>query len=354
MIIRTAVLLACAALVVSTPAAAQPASNEAWRTDVPCTAGRNPPLAIAGVPVETQVPGCVRAHCVTLPDGRRVCTCLGDTTVAVRVEADGRTQHEWPADYSLAGDPESLRALTGDLDGDGRAETVVAEWQGASNGLGITYHQLSIFDGRDPARRPLRVQVQEFQLEGSFVRPAAGGGCRLIATGWEGGSEAGRGEGTYLVGRWMRYRDGRLEHDAARPVVARRLLNSFAEARGSTANEPFAHLRHRDARAWPADGRGSPRRLAARRAGTVRAVRGDTLTIALESGGTVTYQAGLVVGEDGVETVAWLVDGATGRPYPEGYVAADPRWLDGAPVAVSAYRDEHTTMHRIIIRPPTP
>ena len=350
MIIRTLVLLACAALIAA-PAAAQPASAEAWRTDVPCTAGRNPLLTVAGVPAEADVPGCVRAHCIALPDGRRVCTCFGDTTIAVRVEADGRTQHEWPADYSLAGDPESLRALAGDLDGDGRAETIVAEWQGTSNGLGVSYHGLSIFDGRDAARPPVRVQVQEFTPDGSFVRPAAGGACWLIATAWEGGSEPGRGGGTYLVGRWMRYRDGRLEHDPARPVVARRLLNSFANARGSTPGEPFAHLRHRNARAWPAEGRGSLPPLAGRVAGTLRTARGDTLTVALESGETMTFHHGTVYSEDHGQTVASLVDGATGRPYPDGYVPADPRWLDGVPVTVATHRDEFVTAHRIIIHP---
>lgn len=351
MIIRTAVLLACAALLAAAPAAAQPASGEAWRTDVPCTAGRSPALTVAAAPAEAQVPGCVRAHCIALPDGRRVCTCTGDTTIALRVEADGRTQHEWPADYSLAGSPDALRALTGDLDGDGRAETIVAEWQGTSNGLGVSYHELSIFDGRDAARAPLRVQVQEFTPGGSFVRPAAGGGCRLVVTRWEGGSEPGRGGGTYLVGRWMRYGDGRLEHDATRPVVARRLLNRFANVRGSTPGEPFAHLRHRDARAWPADGRGSLPPLAGRRAGTVRTSHGDTLEIALESGETVRYQRGAVFGEEHGQTVASLVDGTTGRPYPDGYVPADPRWLDGAAVTVATYRDEFVTEHRIIIHP---
>lgn len=342
-------------LLAAAPAAAQPALREAWRTDVPCTAGRTPPLAVASAASETTVPGCVRAHCATLPDGRRVCACVGDTTVVLRVDgADGRTLHEWPSDFPVASSPETLRPLTGDLDGDGRAELVVPAWLGTSNGLGVSYYQLSVFDGRDPARRPLRVQVQEFTSEGSFVRPASGGPCRLIATAWEGGSEPGRGGGTYLVGRWMRYRDGRLEHDPARPVVARRLLNSFADARGSTPGEPFAHLRHPNARAWPAEGRGSLPPLAGRRAGTVRAARGDTLEIALQSGGTATFQGGVLVDGEPVDALASLVDGATGRPYPDGYVAADPRWLEGAPVTVLTYRDEFTTQHRIVLQPRTP
>jgi hypothetical protein len=342
------------AFLAAVPVAAQPsASTTPWRTDVPCTTGLRPALAVADPPSEAQVAGCVRAQCIALPDGRRVCTCMGDTTVTVRVEADGRTLHEWPADHSLAGAPESLRALVGDLDGDGRAELAVAEWQTTGNGLGISYHRLSIFDGRDATRAPVRVQVQDFTPDGSFVRPADGGGCRLIATRWNQLRDARRGWGMYLIGQWMRYRDGRLEHDPTRPVIARRLLDRLADARGRTPGEPFAHLRHGDAEVRPNHDAGSLPPLAARRAGTILTSRGDTVQVALASGETVRFQQGTVFSDAHEQTTAWLVDGATVRPYPEGYAPADPRWLEGVPVTVATYRNEAGTVHLLIIHPPT-
>lgn len=339
-------------LLFAVPAAAQPSS---WRTDVPCTTGRNPALVVADTAVPAQATGCVRAHCIALRDGRRVCACTGDTAVTVRLEENGRVVHEWDADYSLASAAESLGALQGDLDGDGRAETVVREWTDMSNGLGIRYYRLSVFDGRDPARAPVRVGVHDFEPGGSFVRPAGGGDCRLIATRWTELDDPRRGQGMYLVGQWMRYRDGRLEHDPDRPVVARRLLNSFADTRFRTPNSPFAHLRHRDAEVRRDNGIPLPARLVRTDEGSIRRVRGvfgDSLTLYLEPNIVASHSLGdFYRQEDGWLFVTWLVDGATGRPYPPGYQPSDRRWLQDVPTRLMTYRAEDRTVFVIIVRP---
>lgn len=97
-------LLFLAALALALPAAAQSSTARSWQTDVPCTAGRNPVLRVAATPRETVVPGCARAYCTSLPDGRRVCSCTRDTTGTVmRVEAGGRALREWPADCTFHG-----------------------------------------------------------------------------------------------------------------------------------------------------------------------------------------------------------------------------------------------------------
>ena len=336
------------------PAAAQPPGGDAWRTDVPCAAGPRPALTVADTAVETQVPGCVRAHCITLPEGRRACTCTGDTTIVVRMDSAGRMLHEWPADYGMAGGPGSLRAMQVDLDGDGRAETVVREWMDMSNGLGIRYYRLSIFDGRDPARMPAVVAVDDFEPGGSFVRRGRGGGCELIATRWTQLRDPRRAEGTYFTGQWMRYRDGRLEHVADRPLVARRLLHSFADARFTTRGAPFAHLRHRDAQARPGvDPWGLPP-YAGRRTGTIRGMTRDTLDVALASGETVRYVLGVSYGATDGVTSAWLVDGATDRTYPREYAPSDRAWLDGTRVTVDSYATgDGQTVHLLIIHPRT-
>jgi hypothetical protein len=354
--IRGFVLL-CILLLAPARAAAQPASEGAWRRDVPCTAGPRPQMAVAAAPAAARVPGCVSARCTALPDGRRVCACLGDTLATVRMEAGGRTLHEWPADPSLANDPESLRVVTGDLDGDGRAETVVAELEAVSNGLGTRLYRVGIFDGRDPARPPVRLAVQDFDPDGSFVRRRAGGDCQLIATRWTPLLDARRGWGMYMVGQWMHYRDGRLEHDHERPVVARRLLSRFARTRWGAADAPFAHLRHASAEVRPDHEPASLPPLAGRGAGTIRAARGDTLEVALDSGGSVTYLQGTAWGPEHAPATAWLVDGATGRPYPEGYLPADPRPLEGTPVTVTTYAEGGeggATVHLLGIHPPKP
>lgn len=349
-------LLLAAVFFAAAPVEAQrPTSSTNWRTDVPCTAGDDPALTVADSATDARVPGCVRAHCVMLHGGGRVCSCTGDTTIVTRLESGGRTTHEWLADYSLAGAPESLRAMHGDLDGDGLGETIVSELQTVGNGLGIRHYRLSIFDGRDPARPPVQVAVQDFDPAGSFVRPARGGDCRLIATRWSELSDARRGEGMYLVGQWMRYRDGRLEHDPDRPVVARRLLNSFANARWRTPGAPFAHLRHTAAEVRQDNAVGALPRLVRTQQGTVRRVRGDTVDVALEGREFARYNLGdFFREEDGWVFTSWLVDGATGRPYPAGYLPTDRRWPEGASVRVPTYSNgRDRTVKLIHIQPPT-
>jgi hypothetical protein len=344
-------LAACAIVLAAAPASAQPAAaSMAWRTDVPCTAGRNPALTVADTPRAASLPGCVRAHCIAMLDGRRVCACTGDTTIVVRVEAGGRTVHEWPADYSLSGSAESLRAMHGDLDADGKPELIVSEWMDMSNGLGIRFYRLSIFNGADPARPPLRVSVDDFAPDGSFVRPAGGGTCWLLATRWTELRDPRRGEGMYFTGQWMRYRDGRLEQDLQRRIVVRRLLNSFR--RGGVPGEPLAHLRDRRAEAWYGPVAVLPP-LAGTRTGTVMRVRHDTVDVAITPHQIEIFPhvGALGYGDDDGNTVsALLVDGPTGRPWPRGYSPA-PDWLQRAPVTIRTYRDEGRVVHLLVVGP---
>jgi hypothetical protein len=342
-------LFATAALVSAAPAAAQPA--QAWRTDVPCTTGRNPAVTQADTPRDARVAGCARSRCIALPDGRRVCTCTADSGGTIRVEQGGRTVHTWPADYSLTGTPESLRVMRGDLDGDGRAELIVSEWMDMSNGLGIRYYRLSVVDGAHPERAPLQVNVDDFTPGGSFVRPAGGGECRLLATAWRELRDPRRGEGMYFTGQWMRYRGGRLEHDLQRPVVVRRLLNSFdREARGA----PLASFTDRRAEAW----NGVPAilpPLAQTRRGTILRVREDTVDVALTPHETAFFRyVGASDHDDaGNAVINLLVDGATGRSWPRGYLP-HPDWLQLAPVTIRTYRQEGRIVNMLVVGTPSP
>ncbi|HEX6373246.1 MAG TPA: hypothetical protein VF006_30255 [Longimicrobium sp.] len=347
MIIRLLVLAGIIAAAAS--AGAQPsASAGSWRTDVSCTAGRNPAVAVADSSVETRIPGCVRARCIALRDGRRVCSCTGDTTIVMRVTAaDGRDSHEWPADYGMAGSAESLRVMSGDLDADGKPELMVSELLDMSNGLGIRYYRLTIVDGAHPAEAAVRVNLDDFDPRGSFVRPAGGGPCRLLATRWAELRDPRRGEGMYFTGQWMRYRGRRLEHDLDRPVVVRRLLASFRP--WEVSGGPLAHFRDRRAEAWSGVPAILPP-LAATRTGTVMRVRGDTVDVALTPHDIQVFSyvgARRYPDDDGNLVSALLVDGATGRPWPRGY-SPTPSWLQLAPVTIRTYRGDGQVVHLLV------
>ncbi|MEP6904109.1 MAG: hypothetical protein ABJA66_20490, partial [Actinomycetota bacterium] len=51
--------------------------------------------------------------------------------------------------------------------------------------------------------------------------------------------DKGRGYGTYLVGKWFRYRNGLLEPIFEKPTLARRLLYSFGDEIGKTQNNSY-------------------------------------------------------------------------------------------------------------------
>lgn len=355
----SAVLVAASAVDAASQASTRlnPPSRE-WRSDVSCTAGRNAAMTVAGEPVEAQVPGCFRAFCTQLADGRRVCNCLkdaegDDAREWMRVEEGGRVVNEWPTSSSHAGS-DWFRVLGGDLDADGKPETVVAQLRTVSNGLGVEYWSLTILDGRDPARTPLRAEVEDFDPSGSFVRPREGGSCRLLATRWDALRDPRRGPGMYLIGQWMRYEDGRFLHDTARPVVARRLLFSFD--RSDVAGAPFTHLRDRRAETLASGRIADLPPLAGSAHGTIRAARGDTLEVVLESGRTLRYPGW--PGEpvpgylpDGSVMAVWLVDALSRRAYPAGYFPADPAVLEGKGVTLRVYETYGSETHLLLLGP---
>lgn len=319
-----------------------------WRTDVPCAAPRD-----VARPDSANLPGCARSWCAELPDGRRVCSCQGDTAASLRLEAQGRTVREWSADWTYM-EPSYFMAMATDLDGDGRAEVVVDQLEAISNGLGVEAHRITIVDGANPGAAPVQVSVNDARLTGSFVRPAAGGACRLVATTWGPLMDTRRGEGVYLVGTWMTYAGGAVRHDPDRPVVVRRLLDSFTREDDPAA--PFAYLRDRRAEAWT---RGLPLMLpplAGRGAGTIRVTGKGGYEVRLADGGLLRYagqggELALVVdeGQAGGGAVAYFVDRATNRLYPEGYAAADEGWRDGKAVTVARYEDRGSAVHLVIV-----
>lgn len=152
----------------------------------------------------------------------------------------------------------------------------------------------------------------------------------------------------YFTGQWMRYRGGWLEHDPDRPVVVRRLLDSFRP--WEVPGRPLAHFRDRRAEAWS----GVPvivPPLAQTRTGSIMRVRDDTADVALTPHDVQVFGyvgAHSWSDDDGNMVGSPLVDGATGRPWPRGYDPASD-WLQRAPVAILTYREEGRIVHLLVV-----
>jgi hypothetical protein len=224
------VALAIGVLVAAAPSDARdrPAAP-GWRDDMPCGQLLDAPRPLAKH-------GCSAAACVELREGSRVCSCkdAGTDEQRLAVERGGVEVASWPVEPML-GESTAFRVMRADLDADGHDDWLVAVLDTVSNGMAVQSWTTCVLDGRDPSRRRACVATDDvpfFSLPTRAPHGAKGARvCRLLAARWRWGREPRRGDGLYLVGRWLAYRDGALVADRRRPVVARRYLYRFAAQR---------------------------------------------------------------------------------------------------------------------------
>lgn len=339
------VLRAAAGALLVLPLIATRADAQPWRRDVSCTAGTRAPLTSAGTPAETAVAGCARAYCVSLPDGRRVCSCYGDDN-EMRVEQAGRVVNRWPVSW-MGTSGETFDVLRGDLDGDGHEELTVASLETVGNGLGVHHWTVATVDGRDPSRVPAQLSVKDWDRAGSMVRAPSGGTCRLLATDWAELRDPRRGAGTYFTAQWMRYADGGWSHDTSRPMVARRLLNSF---RRDAAGSPYAAFRDARSEARTGTARFNLPPIAADHRVTLVSLGGDTVVVRLGDGSTRTYAAGAGLGFYEQQATFRQVDSASGRAYPGGWRPRDAASWTGRTARLRVYADrEGIEIHHLVL-----
>jgi hypothetical protein len=201
-----------------------------------------PTAPACGVERTSDSPGCVNVS-----TRLQVCERVdGDAGTAIEVRESGQLVQTWQFPITAtSGAP--FHVVRGDFTGDGVDDIAVVKLVASSNGRVINTYNVCAADGANLERQIECTTVQDYGKVGYFTKQPGAKGCFLLQTTWRYGSEARRGNGTYLVGRWLRLgRDG-FEPDSSRPLVARRLLYGF-EATLSSLREG-THL------AWFLDGR---------------------------------------------------------------------------------------------------
>ncbi len=204
-------------------------------------------LKYAGQPKAVTVAGFTEAYGVALDGGVRVIKAKvaanenGGVWTFV-IEKGGKVLGKWSGFATsavLAVD--AFEVLSGDLDGNGTPELIVTELETVSNGLGVRVTGVNVFrDGiGETFQAPVYFSVYEYGRNGTFVRD---GDETLILAPEFGELNIGdkRGPGTYLVGRFFRFRDGHLVPAFDKPILARRLLRTFEDERGRTQESPDA------------------------------------------------------------------------------------------------------------------
>ena len=209
------------------------AAGDGWRADVPC--GR-----LLDAPHAASKPGCAAAACVDPARGSEVCACKdapgGDLRLSIT--RDGKPSAAWAIEPML-GEVTAFRVALADLDGDAHDELVISVLDVVSNGMAVQSWTTCVLDGRDPSRARACVPANDVPLLSMPTGPPRGAKkvCRLLDARWRWGAEPRRGDGLYLVGRWLAYRDGALQPDPQRPTIARRYLYRFAAERGDALDD---------------------------------------------------------------------------------------------------------------------
>lgn len=130
-------------------------------------------------------------------------------------------------DEVMAGMYETFYSIKVDLDGNGKSENIVALWNSQGNGLGVNSWTLYLFDNAwNQKGKP--IQTRDWGPS-SFV--ANKKGCDILLTDWaEDFSKKTPGAG--YKGVFYSYHGKNLVKSENRPVLMRRLLDSFDVERG--------------------------------------------------------------------------------------------------------------------------
>ena len=206
-------------------------------------------------PAETSI-STSAAFCSDLSGGFRVCRVRlsEDDDAEFQVQRSGVTLAKIDADFwsNIAVEPKDFFAYRGDMDRDGASEIVLVSLNGVSQGMGVTYATAYIFDGRtlEKGKPPISVPIEEFGDRENFIYDRKTGRTNVLITYWRNydSIEPKRQPGVYLIGKWVSYRNGRLQPMLTRPTLARRFLNSFAAERDNGWFEnrtPFTWLKDR-------------------------------------------------------------------------------------------------------------
>jgi hypothetical protein len=187
-------------------------------------------------PKDSIIDGCINASCLQIKDNMRICNCLKDkeTYTGSFILYQGQVQkNQWwtGCNYGTS----YFEVLESDMDGSGKKEIIVANFNGQSNGMGVTYWTLSIIDPRNYGK-PLTFGVEDYG-DGSIYWDEKEKRCNILATNWEWLKDPKLGDGLYFIGRFFRYKSGILEPIADRKIRARRYLFSFQNERGSTFSQ---------------------------------------------------------------------------------------------------------------------
>ncbi len=202
-------------------------------------------LSFGGRPKLFESKDGIKAYEVKLPDGtlvRKLDRKTGDAPKAIFEISKGRNAlGEIPASVSMHASIDNFFAFYGDLDKNGLAELVVVDFEGQSMGLGVSTYTINIFPDYETKgfQAPITFNTTEFGSGGTFVYQAKTNETLILLTEFSELANLSPKIGTYFVGRFFRYQNGRIRPATDKPIYVRRYLYSFESERWRTEKNPL-------------------------------------------------------------------------------------------------------------------
>ena len=165
-----------------------------------------------------------KTNCVDFTKEKRVCKGYksDDGVMYFIIQKNQETIITWQHPIGTGSYTEDFHVYYGDLDKNNLPELVVVSNVNTSNGLGVT--QANIYISSEPLgkdlRKPLVFPIEEFGERGNFIFDSKRNETQILVTYWSSfdNLDKKRGYGTYLVGKWFRYRNGLLEPIFGKPT----------------------------------------------------------------------------------------------------------------------------------------
>lgn len=303
-------------------------------------------LIKAPAPQPASIAGYEKGHCIALPKQVRICKALSENGDGLLVEKESKRVGAWDGGTYL-GETSDFEVLHGDLDGDRRAELIVVNHDGTSQGIGVSRWTIAIFHDTEfrDYQPPLTFSVEEYGSFGTFV--SAAGRVNILTTNWQSiqDPKGKRGTGLYLVGDWWRYKSGELVPMLNRSTIARRYLFSFERERWETIEsdrKPYSWLTHVNAEPIKR-GLFGPAKSSQTGLLQVQEISGRRLKILFRADNNQMTEFVYPYDDEteGGNELRHIGDNASGKLYPERYLPSPPEaWLNGKRATLRTYGDD--------------